>query len=294
MIERLEQMLSTFRTTSFVSRLNASAGAALVAEPDMLEITTLARHWAHETSGAFDPTVGALVDLWRAAGRAGRWPSPTDLAKAKATVGYGNIALDERAGSIALKGGAQLDLGAISEGFMADRLAQLLEAAGIHRARIDVGGDLRLLDDSAQPRRFRVGIRHPLDRAGVLAELDLDAGGVATSGCYERKVEIEGRSACHVVDPSTGLPVQDTLSATAVAARALDADALATALLVLGPAQAQQLVEQLHGVEAVLVTRSVVGSLKIFASKGLQDKLSLRAPVDRDQGGQGASPPPAP
>jgi FAD:protein FMN transferase len=290
-IEALEQTLSTFRQTSFVSLLNASAGAPVVAQPDALEIVTIALHWAEQTGGAFDPTVGPLVDLWRSAGRAQKWPAPTEVAKARARVGYGSIALDERSRSVALKVGAQLDLGAVAEGFMADRLAQLLQAAGVRRARIDVGGDLRLVDDAAPFRRFRVGIRHPL-RAGLLGELVLDAGGVATSGCYERRVEIAGRSVCHVIDPRTGAPVQATLSATAVASRAADADALATALLVLGAQQAQELVAKLRGIEAVLVTQAADDRIEISVSKGLRDRLSLHAQAAQGQGAAGAMPGP--
>jgi thiamine biosynthesis lipoprotein len=276
-IEALEQRLSTFRESSFLSALNRAQGRALVADADSYDLVALAVRWARETRGAFDPTVGPLVDLWRAAAREGKWPSPEQVAATRARLGFTRVKLGPKSRTVTLEPTARLDLGAIAQGFMADRLVALLRSEGIERARIDVGGELRVYDDRTRAEPFRVGIRHPL-RSGLIAEIELGSGAVATSGCYERFAQVGERRICHVIDPRSGFPAERALSATALAPDGADADALATALLVLGPAEGLQLAEALPGVQALIVTASADGAgTEVLVSAGLRSRVVLHA-----------------
>jgi thiamine biosynthesis lipoprotein len=251
-IEALEQRLSTFRESSFLSALNRAQGRALVADADSYDLVALAVRWARETRGAFDPTVGARL-------------------------GFTRVKLGPKSRTVTLEPTARLDLGAIAQGFMADRLVALLRSEGIERARIDVGGELRVYDDRTRAEPFRVGIRHPL-RSGLIAEIELGSGAVATSGCYERFAQVGERRICHVIDPRSGFPAERALSATALAPDGADADALATALLVLGPAEGLQLAEALPGVQALIVTASADGAgTEVLVSAGLRSRVVLHA-----------------
>ena len=277
LVETLEQQVSTFRESSLVSQLNRAAGKPLVADADSFELIERALGWSQRTRGAFDPTVGPLVELWRTAGRTGRWPLPEEIGAARARVGGTRIGLDRGSRSVTVAAGTELDLAAIAEGFAADRLASLLRAEGVRRARIDVGGELRLYDDRPHPEPFRIGIRHPL-QDGMIAELRLGSGAVATSGCYEGHAQAGGRRICHVIDPRSGMPVERTLSATVVAAQCTDADALDTALLVLGPAEGIQLAESLPGINALIVAAPTEGAgAEVVMSAGLLPMVSLHA-----------------
>lgn len=276
-VASFEQAASVFRPDSFISQLNRAQGRALPASDQLVAIVSEAVRLAHESSGAFDPTVGPLVRLWRDAARAERVPTAPELAAARAHVGWQHVAVSPRPPTIALRGDAQLDLGAIAEGYLADRLAGLLRAEGIARARIDVGGDLLMFDDRVAKEPFRIGIRHP-SAEGLLGELELDSGAVATSGCYERFAVVGGKPRCHVIDPRSGQPVEGTLSATVVAPSGIDADALATALLVLGAQPGLELVSRLPGIDALVVTRSPTGDgIVLAASAGLTARFTLRA-----------------
>lgn len=252
LVADLEQRLSAHRPDSELARVHAAQGRPVAVDPTTYRLVERALRWAQVTDGAFDPTVGPLIDLWQRAERAGRWPSDRDLQRARARVGRSHVVA---AGSeIAVDVGSTLDVGAIAKGYIADRLAERLQRLGARRLRVEVGGDLRLIDRRDDPERFRVGL-HDAWLGGVVAILTLPGGGVATSGCTERFVEIADRRACHVVDPRSGRSVSPFLSVTVVAADGTDADALATAVLVAGAVRGLELVESLAGVEAVFLRR---------------------------------------
>ncbi len=229
-IEATEARLSTWREDSELSRLNRTP----LGQPFELSAPTareLARalELARITDGAFDPTVGALIEAWDLRGN-GRVPSDDELAAALARTGFEHFELNGN--WITRHADVQLDAGAFGKGAGLDAaLLALADTDAVH-ARINLGGQIALLGSTRQD----IEIAHPLDRPTPAAVLSIDHGSVATTGNSERSVQVDGTRIGHVLDPRTGRPARDFGSSTVVAASALDADALATAAFVLGPA----------------------------------------------------------
>jgi len=274
-IEALEQQFSTHRPASLLSQLNRR-GQVRFDQPAQVQLLSRALRWAERTDGAFDPTVGPLVELWRDAARKGNLPTAAQLDATRRQVGYRAVQLEEASGVVRLSPGCRVDLAAIAKGYVVEQVATLLQGVGIERGLVEIGGDVQLFNRPPPADPFHVGIQHPL-RKGIIGELTVERGGVATSGCYHRYVEIGKEKICHVIDPRSGRAVQGLLSASVVAANATDADALATAMLVLGAPEAQRLAASLPEVEAVLVVpRSVDnGGYEVIVTEGLRNRMSF-------------------
>ena len=144
------------------------------------------------------------------------------------------------------------------------------------RGIIDAGGNLALFN-SVGEEPFRIGVRHPEKPTERFAVLTIDSGAVVTSGCYERFYEIDGKRYCHILDPRTGQPVGELLSATIVASEGAYADALATAVMVLGKEKGMQVINSLPDAKALLIWKEG-NELKWSASSGLESKVEISNP----------------
>lgn len=242
-IGRLEGVFSRFRPDSELSALNRRRRMRVGA--DMVRVLGAALDLRARTGGRFDPAVGAAVigaGYDRSFTELGDDPRPPAPAP-----GGGAIDLDPDGGRVELGPGVRLDLGAVAKGDAADRARDLLAPAGPCLANL--GGDIAVAGEPASGP-WAVGVAAP----GRVVSLALGRGGLATSGVDRRRWRRGGRPAHHVIDPRTGAPAATDLErATAVAATAAAADALATALLVAGEAEARRLADGL-GVPALLVT----------------------------------------
>ncbi|MBL8863915.1 MAG: FAD:protein FMN transferase [Planctomycetes bacterium] len=222
-IARLEAAFSDWRDDSELSQLAERAGCGPVpVSQDLFDVLWRAREVSEATDGAFDVTVGPLVRLWRAARRAGTLPAAAELARARALVGWGLVALDARARTVALaKPGMRLDLGGIGKGHAGQRAVDLLADLGHARALVQMGGDVVC----GAPPPGRDGWQIDVDGRRVLVA----RRAVATSGDAAQHVVIDGVRYGHVVDPRTGLGAQGARQVTIEAADGATADALATA-----------------------------------------------------------------
>jgi thiamine biosynthesis lipoprotein len=226
-IAALEDVLSDWRPESELSRLSAPSDSWLPVSADLFTVLERALQIAWASRGAFDPTVGPYVALWREARRTGRLPAESTLTAARRRVGWRMVSLDTAARAVRL--GAprmRLDLGGIAKGYILGLALTTLRAHGVGAALIEAGGDVVVGDP-------------PPDRPGWLIEIAGAEGihanvAVSTSGTGEQYVEIGGVRYAHVVDPRTGLGVTTRRTVTVVASDAATADALATALVVLG------------------------------------------------------------
>lgn len=269
--ERLESMLSSYIETSEVSRINREAGGQV--SPEMVALLKMSSRLSAETEGAFDVTVGPVLDLWKWAATEGRMPTDEELAQRAAMVDFRQVAVSS-GGTVNFKQkNMSIDLGGIAKGYMADAAASIMKKKGIRRGIIDVGGDL-VLFNAVGEKPFRVGIKNPIAPDQRLAVILVDSGAVVTSGCYERYLEVGGKQICHIHDPHTGKAVTDLESVTVLAEEAATADAMATALMVLGRKKGQALVRSLPGLEAVLVWR-IGDQLEWWISEGLQGKVKI-------------------
>jgi thiamine biosynthesis lipoprotein len=226
-VAALERRLSNWSRTSELSRFNARSGGNDVSEP-LAAVLDSAFRYAALTHGAFDPTLGTLIDAWDLRGH-GRVPDAAELRTALLHSGWTRV---ERSAGYAL-GGSRLDLGGIAKGFALDRAASVLRARGVTDAALDAGGQwLHAARTDAPP--CTVWVADPRDRDRPAVRLAFGAGSLSTSGQSERFFEAGGRRYGHILDPASGRPLATRASASVLASSGTGADALSTALLVLG------------------------------------------------------------
>ncbi len=270
--------LSTWLPNSEISRLSRAAADSAVSVSPLLRTCLLTSQQLHEKSaGAFDTTAESLMRLWGFYRRQGRLPGQAELDSALADLGQWRWE-GQPGRVIKEKPGTQFDLGGIAKGLAVDLAAGRLRKAGVQNGLIDLGGNLYCLGGAPGRENWRVGIRNPNNRNELFALVTVTEVSVATSGSYERFVEIDGRRYGHIMNPATGRPAEGLLSATVIAEDGILADGLSTTLFVLGPHKAQLFLSKYYPqVEAVLVTPAETGELAtVWATKGLRGRLSLQ------------------
>ena len=231
-IHELDARLSDYREDSELAALEREAGGPpRPVSRDLLFVLVRAQQLAAETGGAFDVTVGPLSRLWRAARRRNQLPEQQDVERARALVGYTSLLLDPDAKRCQLaRPGMQLDLGGIAKGYAADEALAVLKARRLPRALVVLGGEVAAGSPPPGLDGWTVAVQSLQPQSPLLIR---DAA-VSTSGDAEQWLELDGIRYSHVLDARTGQALTGRRSVTVVAEQAIDADALATALLVLG------------------------------------------------------------
>ncbi len=237
-LARVDDAMSTWKPDSELSRLNRHRGPApFPISPATREVLVLSRQVSELSGGAFDVTVGPLVDAW-GFGPPGRREPPTEeaLATLREAVGYQQLELTD-AGVLKAGERVRVDLSAVAKGYGVDRAAEALEALGATRYLVEVGGEMRVRGLNAAGLPWQVGVERPAPLGRSVARVvSLTDAAVATSGDYRNFYERGGRRFSHTIDPRTGRPIEHALvSVTVVDRTCARADALATALDVLGP-----------------------------------------------------------
>jgi thiamine biosynthesis lipoprotein len=229
-VARLEAIFTTWRADGELARLNAKAGQGpQPASRELVGILIDARGFARETEGAFDISVGPLMQLWRAAETRGAAPSTAEIASAREGIGLERVEIDAARGTIALPRGAALDLGGIAKGWALDRLGELLRAAGFERALLNFGGSsLLAMGAPARGASWRV-------RIGSAPTLNLRDVSASISDSFGQFFEIAGERYGHIVDPRNGANVAREQRAIVLAPTGAIAEAWSTALIVLDP-----------------------------------------------------------
>jgi thiamine biosynthesis lipoprotein len=276
-LDALDAALSDYRADSELAAVVAGAGGAPVpVGPDLFDVLRRARAQAERTGGAFDPTVAPVVALWRQARDTGALPDEQALAAAADLVSWQDLELDAQASTARLaRAGMALDLGGCAKGFAAQQALAILTAHGCPSSLVDLGGDLALGDPPPGREAWRVSAGCALPgRAPRVLELANTC--VATSGSTEQHLELDGVVLSHVVDPRTGQALADAPCVTVVGSDGLTADLLASALMVLGPADGRRLASESWTVSRVLLDDP--GAVPLF------DGVSLDGWVD--QGGR--------
>ncbi len=271
-IAELDQIMSDYRDTSELMLLCRRAGGPPVkVSEDLFRVLAKSQEIARESNGAFDITVGPVVRLWRRARRQHELPDPESLSEALKLVGYENLRLDpSRRTAQLLKPGMMLDLGGIGKGDAADQALLVLKQYGLPAALVAGGGDIAVGDpppERDRPRGWRIGIA-PLGSptAPPTRFVYLHNAGISTSGEAEQHLEIDGIRYSHIIDPKTGKALTGRSSVTVIAPNDITADALATAISVMGPRAGIKLAESLPGT-GVLIVQEVENNLRIFESR---------------------------
>lgn len=260
-LDRVVAEMSSWQADSDLCRYNAAEAGLWQPLPDgFFEVIQQALLVADDSAGAYDPTAGPLVDCWGfgPAARRSTPPSAQEIANAMAQVGWQRLRLDVTRRRLLQPGGAQLDLSAIAKGYGVDQLARALASQGLHHYLVEVGGELRGQGCKPDGSPWWVQLEAP-DEQGQQAPivLALDGLAVATSGDYRRYFESGGQRYAHTLDPRDGWPLRHALASVSVVhVSCMQADALSTALFVLGPELGLEHASQ-HGVAAHFVERRV-------------------------------------
>jgi len=254
--------MSAHEPTTPLARLNRRAGdAACVGSRALAMVVGLGRDLAARTDGAFDPTIAPLATLWRRAARRGRPPSPRHLARTRRLVDWRAVEID--ASRVALRArGMALDLGALGKGVALDRIARRLRRGGCRSALLNFG-ESSLVAIGRPPRgRWRVALRHP--DGGCAGEFLLDDRACSTSATWGQTMRLGGAVLGHIVDPRTGRTLRRRAQVSVLAASATVAEAVSTALLVLGPRAMNRLARD-FGIDACWIDRSGIRTTRGFA-----------------------------
>jgi thiamine biosynthesis lipoprotein len=253
-VEETERLLSTWQTTTPLSRANHSRpGTSVPLSGELHGLLTEVFGWSSDTERAFDPSIGALVDAWDLRGK-GRHPTASELSHARQMSGPDVLRLSP--GSLTrMRPGAWIDAGGFGKGAALREASRALHDAGVTRALLDLGGQVLAV---ARPGEapWEIAVSHPVRREEATAWLRVAGVSVATSGNSERGLMVEGQRIGHLLDPRTGRPAPDWGSVTVVAQDPLVADVLSTALYVMGPEHGMAWLADHPDVGALFLVRS--------------------------------------
>lgn len=270
MLTRITRELS-INEGSYYYAINSNAPHPAEVSSEAAALVSDALRIADETAGAFDPTIGAVSTLWNISEEP-RVPSADEIAAALPLINYRDVAV--KGNTVTLqKSGMLLDLSGIAKGLAADLAIEIYKQYGIENAIVYLGGNVYVYGDKKDGSDFRVGLRNPMGTANdYVAVIPVRNTSVVTSGVYERNFESGGKTYHHLFDPKTGYPTDNALLAvTVVCESSTKADALSTALFVMGLEYGLAFAERTDGVEAVFFT----DSQEIYVTGGLEAHIEI-------------------
>lgn len=255
-VNTLDALMSRQRAESELTKLNTAKGAVVTVDPELYEAIQTAVYYAELTDGAYDPTTAPLSDLWAIGTENVHVPSQAEIDTALQKVGWKKIHLLGN-NQVQLAEGAQIDLGGIGKGWAANDAAEICRATGdTLRALAQLGGNIIAIGENpnSDTGEWVIGVADPDEAASYVATVAITNESVVTSGDYERYFEVDGKRYHHIFDPKTGYPADSGLrGVTVVDADSAKADALTTALFVMGLPRGLEFCEQ-HDIKAIFVT----------------------------------------
>ncbi len=256
-IDDLEDVMSDYRPTSELMVLCSkfsisSAGMQKVKlSDDLFDILWKSQEFSRRSDGAFDVTIGPLVELWRSARRSGKFPSADSLTQARALTGWRKMRLDSKDKTAQLTiSGMQLDLGGIAKGYACDAAIKELRKQGIKSALVEMGGDIAVSEPPPGEKGWRIDVENV--PKGFNRMVMLTNAGISSSGDAEQYVEIGGKRYSHIVDPRTGVGLTTRIAVTIIAPDAATSDGLSTAVSVLGEKRGRTLAASYKGVKVYI------------------------------------------
>lgn len=251
-MSRIEKLMSTYIPDSEISQINRAAGKkAIPVSPEVEEVIHEGIFWSEQSKGAFDLTVEPLVQLWGFDGEIEVIPGNKTLKKTASLVNYKDIEIKNHTVKLTRTGMA-INVGGLAKGYAVDRAVSLLRGQ-VGNGIVNAGGDLYAFGKKDPKTPWNIGLQHPRQPQELLAAFAVQNQAVATSGDYQRYFIKDGVRYHHIFDPRTGKPAREMISATLITTEVMEADALATAVFVMGPHKAIEWVDSMENVEAMLV-----------------------------------------
>ena len=265
--KRIENLISDWIPTTPISEVNRNAGIKPVkVNSEVFDLVARALKISEITDGAFDISYASMDKIWKFDGTMKTMPTKEAIKKSVEKIGYRNVILDKKEQTIFLKiAGMKLGLGGIGQGYIADKVKDLLFSKGCTSGIINVSGDINAWGKQPDGKLWTIGIVNPLNKNKIFATFPLEDSAVETSGSYEKFVIFDGIRYSHIIDPRTGYPAKGVVSVSVFAKQTEIADALATGIFVMGVDVGLDLVNQIKGIECIIVDDQG----KIHASKGI-------------------------
>lgn len=273
-IQQIDNITNSYNDSSLISFVNQNGASYQIQMDSVLyHVVKESQRISTLSKGNFDITTGAVKDLWDFNNDNPFVPDSTVIRKTLKLVDYKLLSIDSD--YLGFKtSGMKIDLGAIAKGFAIDEAVRILSDHGIHDAMVNAGGDLKTICTNLTAGKRKVWINHPRNTGEMFGFFRMDSGSVATSGDYERFFIKDSIRYHHILDPKTGYPAGKCISVTIIAKNALTADALATAVFVMGPEQGMIFVENQAFIECIILYKKD-GKLIWTASTGIKDKFYL-------------------
>ncbi|WP_183014944.1 FAD:protein FMN transferase [Achromobacter sp. UMC46] len=276
-LDEVVAQMSTWEADSDISLFNQADPGWRDVPDAFFHVLRHAMALAEDTAGAYDPTVGPLVNTWGFGPhqRAFEPPSPAAIDAARLRCGWRRVALDATRQAAYQPGGAYLDLSSIAKGYGVDRAAMALDALGITQYLVEVGGELRARGKRPDGQLWRVAVEVPDASDDHALALPLEDASIATSGDYRRHAGSGDVRYAHTIDPRTGRPVRNNVASVSVLhPLCMQADALATVLTVLGEADGLAYARR-HDLAALFILRDA-GAYRVIATPAFQARTSPR------------------
>ena len=268
-IQEISQKLNRYNPNSEISLVNKMAGVAAVeVSKETLEIVEESLAWSKKTHGAFDISVGPLVDLWKKAGGKRRLPQKEELLRALKLVNFQKVEANKKNRSIKLKeNNMGLDLGGAGKGFALKKARETLKKQGVQHALISCQSSLASLGMRPDKKPWKIALRHPRKKDKVLGYIYLSKNqSLSTSGDYEKFYLIQGKKFNHILNPKTGWPAEQCESVTVVCEDPFVADMASTSIFIMGPQEGLAFLEKESSLEGLIIAKSG----KILASSGFK------------------------
>jgi thiamine biosynthesis lipoprotein len=286
-VAELDKAMSDYNQQSELMRLckanDAAPGKPVKVSEDLFAVLQKAQEVSKLSDGAFDVTVGPVVQLWRTARRTQQLPDPKELADAKAKVGYRMVTLDPAARTVALKAaGMRLDLGGIAKGYAADAALAVIRERGISQALVAASGDVTVGDPPPGADGWVVEIA-PIGKGLPARSVKLANASVSTSGDLFQFVEIGGVRYSHVLDPKTGLGLTGRRSATVIAPKGVLADSLTKAAAVLPAEKALAVIDGVEGAAAYIVVKETEDAKEVITQSKRFGSFLAKDPAPKDK-----------
>ena len=267
-ISRIEKLISSWDANSQTSAINSNAGKKPVkVDIELFNLIKRSIKVSILTDGAFDISFASIDKIWKFDGTMKNIPPSDSVAASVENIDYRNIILNKNDTSVFLKNnGMKIGFGAIGKGYAANKARDVMKSAGVANGIINAGGDLFAWGKQADGSKWKIGIADPKNKKEIIAWLQLENTAIVTSGNYERFAYIDGKKYAHIIDPRTGYPVSGLKSVSIICPDAELADALATAVFVMGEKNGMQLIDQLENIEGIIVNEQD----EILISKNLK------------------------
>lgn len=269
----IDMSASMYNRNSVISMINSNATD--VADPMVAHLLERSQVISRETYGAFDPTVAPLMRLWKTQVDSAALPADEVVDSVMQYVGIGKVRLDGRR-VVKSDSRVQLDFSAIAKGYGCDEVARMFERNGVENYIIEIGGEVVAHGKNERGMPWTVSVDMPIEAVDTVAHssamlLQLDSGAVATSGNYRNFKLVDGKKVAHIIDPATGRPaLSNLLSVTVVAHDCIDADAYATALMVMGYERACKFASSRDDLGVVLIYATPEGKLQSWCNRGVE------------------------